>query len=212
MCSAFKTRLRRGCRLRVESSITAIILAGGKSSRMKSQKAFLRLGAKAIIEELLLRLEKKFPRLLIIANEPEKYMKFGIEVVSDILPEKGPLGGIYTGLVKSESLYNFVFACDMPLVNPDLLDYMVDRIEGADIVVPKWQDKFEPLHAIYSKRCIEPIRVQLEKDDLKISNFFSRMNVRIIEQEELERFGHRETSFLNINTPQEYSAVAKTVR
>ena len=247
--------------MKVDSSTTGIILAGGKNRRMKREKAFLKFGAKTIIEELISRLEKKFSKLIIIANDTKIYMKFGIltslttnperkrrigtstslsstsltmlrtmlspskhianpeckrrkgiEVVSDIMPDKGPLGGIYTALVKSQGLYNFVFACDMPFINPDLIDYMVDKAEGVDIVVPRWQGKFEPLHAIYSKRCIEPIKIQLEKNDLKITNFFSQLNLKIIEQEEVERFGHSGTLFLNINTQEEYSAVARMPR
>ena len=191
------------------SSITGIILSGGKSTRMKTDKAFLKLGPKAMIEELISRVEKKFSKLMIIAETREKYMKFGIEATEDVIPDKGPLGGIYTALVKSESFYNFIFSCDAPFVNPDLIDYMISKAKDFDIIIPRWKDKFEPLHAIYSKNCIEAIENQLAKNDLKIINFFSEVSVKVIEQEELERFDLGQLPFMNINTREEYSKIGK---
>lgn len=188
-------------------AINGIILAGGKSSRMNCDKAFLKLGSKTIIEELIMRLKKKFSRFIIVANDKEKYMKFGAEVISDILPNKGPLGGIYTGLVKSDSFYNFIFACDTPFLNIDLIEYMVTQAEGADVIVPNWKQKFEPLHAIYSKECIRAIEKQLQKDDLKITNFFSEVKVKEIKQEKLETFNLGESPFININTKEDYIRV-----
>ena len=191
------------------SSVTGIILAGGKSTRMKTDKAFLKLGSGTMIEELISRLEKKFSKLMIIANDKEKYAKFGIQVMEDIIPDKGPLGGIYTALVKSESVYNFIFSCDAPFVNPDLMDYMTSKTKDFDAIVPKWQDRFEPIHAIYSKNCIEAIESQLVKNDLKITNFFSEVSIKVIEQGELERFNLGQRPFMNINTREEYAKVEK---
>ncbi len=192
--------------------ITGIILAGGSGRRIGCDKAFLKLGPKTVIEELISRLEKKFPRLIIVANETEKYRKFHHEVISDILPDRGSLGGIYSGLVKSHTFYNFVFAGDAPFVNFALIDYMVNKVEDADIILPKWKGRFEPLCAIYSKNCINPIKEQLDKNDLKITNFFSQLSVKVIEQEEMEKFDLREISFLNINTKEDYDAALKEVK
>ena len=206
-------------------SITGIILAGGKSSRMKHEKAFLKLGAKTIIEELISRLKKKFSKFIIIANDTRKYMKFGtstspianpesnrrigIEVISDILPEKGPLGGIYTALVKSDTFYNFVFACDMPFINQNLIRYMLKECRGYDITIADYNGRLQPLCAIYSKNCIEPIKKQLEKNNLKIRDFFDYVKVRKISKEEIAKFDSDGFSFSNINTPEEYQALMR---
>lgn len=171
---------------------------------MGCDKAFLKLGSKTVIEELLSRLEKKFPRLIIVANETEKYRKFSHEVISDILPGKGSLGGIYTALLKSDSFYNFVFAVDAPFVNSDLIEYMINESKEADLTVPRWKDRLQPLFTIYSKNCISPIATQLDKNDLKITSFFSRVKVKVIKQEEMEKFDFRGESFLNINSRKEY--------
>lgn len=189
--------------------MTAIILAGGKSTRMKCDKAFLKLGTKTVIELLISKLEKKFSKLLIIANDVGKYATFGIEVVSDIFPDKGPLGGIYTGLVSSGSFYNFIFGCDMPFINMEFIEYMIRSKGGADIVVPRWDGRFQPLHAIYSKRCAGLIKEHLNKDDPKITNLFSQVNVKIIEQGEVEGFVLGQALFANINTKEDYEAARK---
>lgn len=189
------------------NSVTGAILSGGKSTRMKTDKAFLKFGSRTMIEELIARLEKKFSKLIIIANDKERYADIGIEVLEDIMPDKGPLGGIYTTLVKSDSLYNFIFSCDTPFVNLDLVDYMITGTNNVDIVVPMWRSRFEPLHAIYSKNCVEAIEKQLKNGDLKITNLFSGLNINVIEQEKLERFDLSETPFMNINTPEDYATI-----
>jgi molybdopterin-guanine dinucleotide biosynthesis protein A len=170
---------------------------------MKTDKAFVKIGSKTMIEELISRLENKFSKLMIIANEKEKYAGLGIEVIKDIIPEKGPLGGIYTALVKSDSFYNFIFSCDAPFVNLDLIDYMISEREGIDIIVPRWNNRFEPLHAIYSKNCIEAIERQLGKNELKVTNFFQYVKVRVIDEKEISRFVSSQPFFANINTPQD---------
>lgn len=195
--------------MKTNFSITGIILAGGKSSRMKHEKAFLKLGAKTIIEELISRLKKNFCKLIIIANDTRKYMEFGLEMASDILPEKGPLGGIYTALVKSDSFYNFVFACDMPFINQDLIRYMLKECRGYDITIADYNGRLQPLCAIYSKNCIEPIKKQLEKNELKIRDFFDYVKVRKISKEEITKFDSGGLSFSNINTPEEYLALMR---
>lgn len=211
--------------MRIDFSITGIILAGGSGERIGCNKAFLKLGSKTLIEELISRLEERFPRLIIVANETEKYRKFHHEVISDILPHKGPLGGIYTGLVNSNSLYNFIVACDMPFIKPDLIRYMMEKIEVNDVIIPKWNGKFEPLCAIYSKKCIKPIEKQLSKDNLKITDFFKDVNpvrsklsktpatplvwtsngvkVKVITEKEVAKFDLKGFSFVNINTPED---------
>lgn len=193
------------------SDVAAIILAGGRSARMGEDKAFLRLGRSTLIEVLSSKLEADFSEIIIAADLVKKYNNFKTRVVADIIPARGPLGGIYTGLVNSGSRFGFVFACDMPFVNLDFVRYMKGQIDGADIVVPKRNQRYEPLHAIYSKRCIQPIKDQIERDDLKISNLFSRLEVRVIGQEVIDRFDPKHVIFTNINTEEDYERVKITL-
>lgn len=193
----------------MNNEITAIILAGGKSSRMKRDKAFLRLGVKTIIEELTSRIKSRFSNLLIIANDSEKYLPLGIKVVADIIPHQGPLGGIYTGLIESKTFHNFVFACDAPFVNLEVVDFMITKINDSDVIVPQWRSRLEPLHAIYSKNCIAAMEAQLEKGDRKIINFLSHATTCIVEQKAIEKFNINGELFSNINTPEDYDQFSR---
>lgn len=123
-----------------------------------------------------------------------------MKVVGDIYPGKGSLGGIYTGLVASDSLYNIVVACDMPFLNQGLLRYMIEIADNFDLVIPRLGNTIEPLHAVYSKRCLAPIEHLLEQDDLQIFKFFPAVKVRYMEADEIDRFDPEHLSFFNINT------------
>ncbi|MFH1996682.1 MAG: molybdenum cofactor guanylyltransferase [Candidatus Omnitrophota bacterium] len=186
-------------------SITGIILAGGVSRRMGSDKAFLRLGSTTVIEELIGRLKNVFVDIVCIANDREKYEQFGIPTVADRIPGKGPIGGIYTGLLVSRTPSVFVFACDAPFVHEGLINSMIRRANEGDIIVPKWNGRLEPLHAIYSKKCIDPIEYRLRNNELKMSKYVSDSNAVILEKE-LKMFQLGQNPFRNLNTPDDYEA------
>src|SRR3989338_6495006 len=115
--------------------VTAIILAGGKSSRMCRNKAFIKLKGKTFIEKIIVTLKSIFDEVIIVANEVEKLKGLKVRVVKDIVPNRGPLSGIHSGLVNSKTLINFVVACDMPFLNPGVINQMVRIANGYDAVV-----------------------------------------------------------------------------
>ncbi len=125
------------------------------------------------------------------------------ETVTDLYPGRGPLVGIYSGLLKSKSDYNLVVACDMPLLNQSLLAYMVKEAGGFDVAIPRLGNMLEPLHAVYSKNCIQAIEKLLEKGSHKIDRLLEMVKVRYIESEEIDTFDPRHLSFFNINTLQD---------
>lgn len=185
---------------------TGIILAGGESVRMGKDKAFILFSGKPLIETVMVKLSALFKDLIIITNKPRLYRKYGIKIQKDILPGRGPLGGIYTGLLSSKTLHNFIVACDMPFLNQDLIRYMVEEINGFDVVIAKAHGRFQPVHAVYSKHCIGPIENELSKNNLKITNFFQYVKVRTITEKEAARFDPDGLSFKNINTPENIEA------
>ncbi len=187
--------------------MTAIIIAGGKARRIKKNKAFLRVGKSTIIENQIEILKQIFGHLLIVTNQTRAYRGLGVRTVSDIIREKGSLGGIYSGLIASKNLYNFILACDMPLLQPALITYMIKEIGDHDLVIPQWGDNLEPLHAIYSKRCIHPIEQLLEEDNLKIIDFLGEVKTRTIKQEEILKYDPNRFSFVNINTEEDYRKI-----
>lgn len=187
------------------AKITGIVLAGGRASRMGRDKAFLVFDDKPLIEIMIDKLSSFFNDLIIVANNPLLYKKYNIRIEPDILKERGPLGGIYTGLVKSSNMYNFICPCDMPFINEDLIKYMLGVIDVYDVVVCEYKGKLEPLCAIYSKNCIKPIEKQLSKDNLKVTDFFKDVKVKIITENEVVRLDLNGSSFANMNTPEDYS-------
>ena len=179
--------------------VTGIILAGGKGHRIATNKAFLTVGNRPIIADTIDTLRSLFNEILIITNDPEAYSSLDVEKVKDIIPGKGPLGGLYTGLTVSKTVHSYVVACDMPFLNPALINYMLEQRDGFDIIVPQSVVGLEPLHAIYSKNCIEPILRRLDNGDLKVQSFFGEVKVKYIRQTEIERFDPELRTFFNIN-------------
>ena len=123
-----------------------------------------------------------------------------IEWNRDLYPGKGPLAGIYTGLLAANNPCSIIVACDMPFLDPSLLGYMIEFAPDFDVVAPKIGDKREPLHAVYSKNCLAPIKSLLEQERLKVTDFFPLVKVRYVVEEEINRFDPNHLSFLNINT------------
>ncbi len=184
-----------------QHQLTTAIMAGGQSSRMGVDKAFVPLLGKPMIEHVLDRVSGLGDEQIIITNSPEKYSYLGLPLFSDIFENHGPLGGLHTALAQAASEHVLVVACDMPWLNRSLLEYMVSLRDSADVVVPRWTRFPEPLHAIYSKACLESVTASLQAQTLKLTAFYGRVHVRFLEREEIARFDASGRSFANINTP-----------
>lgn len=183
---------------------TAIILAGGKSSRMKNgNKAFLEYEGKRFID-IAIDKSKIFEETILVTNTPEKYCMKGILVKKDIIPNSGPLAGIYTGLKYSNHHASVVFPCDTPLINEGLLEYFVEISRGYQAVMAKVEGFYQPLCAVYTKGCEQLFEKSLKNGETKLPNIFNKMKIRFVSRYEIERFGDYETMFKNINTRKDY--------
>lgn len=185
------------------SKVTVAIQAGGKSSRMGVDKAFVLFNGRPLIEIVRETVADLGDELILITNRPAAYAHLGLPMFGDVYPEHGPLGGIYTAVTHAQHPHTLVVACDMPWLNRDLLAYMLTLRHTADVIVPRWEKFPEPLHAIYSKNCLGPIEEKLKAQQLKITSFYGRVTVRFVEREEISQFDAHGRSFANINTPQE---------
>ncbi len=183
--------------------MVAIILSGGNNRRMLHNKAFLQMGQKSIIEREIEVLSTLFSRIIVVTNTPENHEHLRVSLVSDVVPGKGPLGGIYSGLMAPKDKYNFVVSCDLPFLNAGLISYMIELTEGHDIVVPRLNGLVEPLHAIYSKHCLIPIKRQLDRNELKIQSFFGEVKVRYIRESEIKKYDPKGIAFFNVNTEED---------
>jgi molybdopterin-guanine dinucleotide biosynthesis protein A len=183
--------------------ISCIILAGGKSLRLGHDKITEKVGNKTLLEKVISRIDSLSKDFTKFADNPK------VKTVSDIFPGRGSLGGIYTGLVKSESFYNLVIAADMPFLSRDLLTYMTEVADGFDFVIPKIGSFFEPLHSIYSKNCISPIGTMINNNRRIIIELFDFVKVRYVEEVEINRFDPEHLSFFNINTIEDLELARK---
>lgn len=184
--------------------VSGVILAGGMSLRMGgSPKALLPIGERTIIGGIIEIVGSVLPDLMIITNAPETYAFLGVPMVGDVYPGGGPLGGIYSGLRAVSGDYGFVFACDMPFLSRDLIQYMLTLTGEADVIIPRLNEHLEALHAIYSKRCLMAMRSKVEAGRLKVTGFFPQVRVRELGPEEVARFADPEVCFMNVNTPEE---------
>lgn len=199
--------------------MSAVVLAGGGSRRMGTNKAFLKMpSGGTVIETILSKLARLCEEMILVASRPQRYERLEAKVVADIYPGKGSLGGIYTGLSTMSHSHGLVVACDMPFLNLPLLRYMLVLSPEYDVVVPKalpWgglkgskegketakEHLLHPLHAVYAKSCLEPMRALLESGDLRIISFYPQVRVRYVEGGEIDLFDPEHLSFFNINTP-----------
>jgi molybdopterin-guanine dinucleotide biosynthesis protein A len=185
---------------RNSSQLGAMVLAGGRSSRLGRDKAFLRVNGQFLIERIVDRLAQLSDEVIIVANEANRYEQFEAVVIGDTYPGRGALGGIYSGLTAATSSHCLVVACDMPFLNLSLLRYMHGMASDYDVVIPRLGKLTEALHAIYSRDCLPFIDDLLQSGDLRIVNFLSRVRVRYVDRDELDIFDPEHLSFFNINS------------
>jgi len=169
----------------------ACILAGGKSSRMGEDKGLKLLHGKQMIRYVIESLIPYFPTIKISANNP-KYKVFGYELLADIIPEKGPMGGIYTALKNSSCNDIFIISCDMPFISVSSLDYMLQQ-ENKSATVAVCNEKIQPLFGIYGKNLIPLLEAKIGRNQLGMTKFIQEINANLVEI-------NNEDEFLNMNT------------
>ena len=183
--------------------VTAVILAGGRSSRMGRDKALLEVAGVPLIARILRVMRDSFTTFLISGDRPD-LAEPAIPYYADRFPGSA-LGGIYTGLIEAETPYIFVSACDMPYPDPHLIREIVGRREGNDAVVPRTGQYREPLFALYSKSCMVPIQNMLENNNYRIQNLYEIVKVMYLDFEEM--FFDWKKALMNVNTPREYASI-----
>jgi len=193
-----------------------IILAGGKSLRLGYDKVLEKIGKRSLLEQVISRIDSLSKDIIVVTAEERTFPQLAshpkLKIVTDIFPGKGSLGGIYTGLVTSDSFYNLVIASDMPFLNQPLLRYMIEVSDGFDFVLPRVNNLFEPLHAVYSKNCVAPMELILKEGRKVIIELFDFVKVRYVEAEEVDRFDPQHLSFFNINTKEDLKLARKIAR
>ena len=193
--------------------ITGIILCGGKSSRMQTNKALLKLGDKTIIEIILSEMKKVFSKVILSANECDDFSFLNIPIIKDIQVNRGPLCGIYSSLRNSKTSKNFIVTCDLPLIDSKIIEYISKVESGKEIIIPTINGIPQRLFGIYNKSVIEKIDVIFNLSEIyksikgSVYDLHQRVEVESIIIDHLQFYN--DNMFLNMNTPDDYEKIKK---
>jgi molybdopterin-guanine dinucleotide biosynthesis protein A len=172
--------------------------------RLGREKALERLNKQTLIERTIDCLSPICQTILVVTSQEQFSLiaaaGLKVRVIVDFYPGRGALGGIYTGLATANSFYSLVVGCDMPFLNRDFLSYLIDLAPDYDAVVPRVDDMLEPLHAVYSRDCLSPIKELLNQDRLGISQVFNLVKTKYVSKDEITKFDPDYSSFFNVNT------------
>ena len=185
---------------------SAIILAGGKSSRMGRPKALLEFDGAPLIFHLARRLKDLFDEIVVVAAPEQELPELPAMVVRDEVAHQGPVGGIYYGLKAAEKEICFVTSCDVAFLNPSLISYFLRQIVNYDVVVPYWEERLQPLHAVYQRSVLPLLKEQLARAELRPIYLYDKVRTLRIGEDEIRSFDPEGLSFLNMNTPSDYEA------
>jgi molybdopterin-guanine dinucleotide biosynthesis protein A len=178
-------------------SITVAILAGGKSSRMGTDKAWVTLGGHPLIHHLLFAVQKAgFSDIFLVANHLEKYTDLALPIYIDNFRECGALGGIESALSHSNTEWTLAVACDMPLLRPHILESLASLAhDQVDVILPMSGEMTQPLCAFYHQRCLDVVRAQLRDGQYRVRDFLAKLRLKVVKVDD-------EWCFFNVNTPQ----------
>jgi molybdopterin-guanine dinucleotide biosynthesis protein A len=189
----------------------AIILSGGKSSRMGTNKALLKINDKTNIERISDSLRPHFDDIILVTNDPEQYRFLGLKMVEDHYPGMGPLAGIHAGIKASDYETNVTIACDMPFVSGEIAKSLVNKSNDYDAVVPIINGRLQTLFAVFKKNVTAHIEKCIEDEQLRIKDLLDHLNVRYVTEKDLQAETNidLERVFFNMNHPNEYEDAKK---
>lgn len=190
------------------AEITAFVLAGGLSSRFGYNKALSSWNGKPLLEHMLERLKPLFPARRVLTKRPELYetLRMDVPILPDSIEKRHPMAGVLSALMSSRTDWNFVCACDMPLLQINLVADMIEVASGYDAVVSRWHGKIQPLCGLYNKRCMKFIEDLLKEDHAHCANLFDRVKTRFFLEPEVALTDTEGLTFMDVDTPKDFEA------
>lgn len=182
-------------------NVGAIILAGGKSSRMGSDKGLLLLEKKPLVAHVIETLRKLTPDIILVSNQ-EEYKDFGIPVYEDLIKDAGPLAGIYTGLTYAKNHKNIVLSCDVPLVSVELLSFLIENSINYDVTIPFNNNKTHQIIGVYDKSCVKVFKQELDNNQRKMKVALEKVKLNVVDANQFDA-----KEFTNVNTPAELKEI-----
>jgi molybdopterin-guanine dinucleotide biosynthesis protein A len=186
--------------------MNAIVLAGGRSSRMGTAKALLPFAGEPLIVHIVRKLQPLFPDITVVAAPGQQLPAMPVRIIHDDEAYQGPVGGIYYGLRSAGGEFAFVTSCDAPFASTSLIQHLLRIRDLHDVVVPRWEGRYQPLFAVYGRTVLAPLEAQLAAGELRPVSLFEKVRARVVDEEEVRRFDPAGASFINMNTPGEYAA------
>ena len=193
---------------------TGVILSGGLSTRYDgTEKALLRVGGVRILDRIYEIYSELFEEIILVTNDPQKFLEWDLLIVSDLFPIRSSLTGIHAGLFYMTNPFAFISACDTPFLKKEMIETVIGKIEAQiDIVMPETAAGLEPLCAVYSKCCLNPAQHHLEQEKLKIIKTFRKSRIKTISEKVLCGIDPDLRSFFNINTPDDLQRAEEMVK
>jgi molybdopterin-guanine dinucleotide biosynthesis protein A len=199
----------------MQEKISLAIQAGGRSSRIGSDKALRPFLGRPLIQRVVERLAPLADEILVTTNRPEEYAFLGLRLVPDLLPGRGALVGLHTALASASFPIVAVAACDLPFARPALLEAAARLLvaEAADAVVPRSPGGLEPMHAVYRREtCLPVIRAAIQSNQLKVTDWLPAVRVHEQSQQEIAAADPAGLAFLNVNTLEEFRRAEQCAR
>lgn len=188
------------------NKITGYILAGGKSSRMGSDKGLIPFHGDPLVLSIITQVQDAVNKTVIVSNNPE-YQKFGLEVIADLIQGIGPAGGIYSALQHTKSNQLFIASCDMPFVTAGAIRYMIQQVAHSQITLPLYKGKIQPLFGVYSKDCQAGWKQLIDRGIIKLQEMVKHFELQKIDTENDELF--KDQFFTNINDKTDFEKALK---
>ena len=192
--------------------LTVCIQAGGQSSRMGEDKALKTFLGRPLIQRVAERLSTIADELIVTTNRPDAYAFLNLPLFPDLKPGRGALGGLYTAIASAKHPTVAVVACDMPFASPSLLEAASKLLaeEEVDVVIPRSEEGYQPLHAVYRREtCLPAIDAAIRADQWKVIAWFPQVKVRVLTADEIKRYDPSSLAFWNVNTPEEFAEAEK---
>lgn len=193
--------------------ISVVIQAGGRSSRMGRDKGLVSLAGKPMVEHVISRVQGLGDELIITTNAPEKYAYLDLPMAGDAVPGAGALPGLRTALQAAKGGLVVVVAVDMPFLKRELLQYQLDVADSADVVVPIWENRHQPMHAIYRREVVlAAVERALQDNRRRMIGFYEWVRVREVSAETVAQFDPTGLTFFNINTPADLAQATQIIQ
>jgi molybdopterin-guanine dinucleotide biosynthesis protein A len=173
---------------------------------MGRPKALLLFDGEPLIVHIARALKPVFTEIVVVASPAQELPPLPATVVRDEVAYQGPVGGIYYGVKAAGGEFSFVTSCDAPFLNLSLISHLIAQISHYDVVVPYWQERLQPLHAVYRRRVLPLLKEQLDRGELRPVFLYDKVRTQKIAEEVIRRFDPEGFSFLNMNTPEDYQA------